>query len=217
MLLVGVDVAFILVDLVFNVMGLNPLTSMQVHRDHSVPEFYQYIKLAWCVALTLLIGWAARSWHPVFWAPLFTMLLLTDAATMHEQLGGVIADAWHLPAVAGLRPRDLGELVVAAAFVLPSLLLVGLTWRRAGQAARRFHVTVVALLGLLAVFGLVFDLLHQATTNVRLEQVFTLLEDGGEMVAVSALLSFLIASANAYPRVWVGTLVRPLARRDGVG
>ncbi|MGD8215946.1 hypothetical protein [Aestuariimicrobium sp. Y1814] len=209
-LLVGVDVAFIVLDLLLNVMGLNPLTSMQVHRDRSVPEFYQYIKLGWCIALVLLVGWAQRTWQPVFWAPLLFALLLTDAATVHEHLGGVIAEAWGLPAVAGLRPRDLGELVVALALVAPSLVLVALAWRRASRAARRFHVTIVSLLGLLAVFGLVFDLLHSATTNPRLDQVFAVLEDGGEMVAISAMLAFLVASAASGYRVWGGTLLHGL-------
>ena len=222
-LLVGVDLAFIMADLLLNVMGLNPLASMQVDRDRSVPEFYQYIKLGWCVALVILVGWSARTWQPLTWAPLFAMLLLTDAATVHEQAGGWLAGVLHLPAVAGLRPRDLGELIVAAAFVLPSLALVAFAWRRTSAGNRRFHVTIVALLGLLAAFGLVFDLLHSAATNPYLDQVIALLEDGGEMLAVSALLAFLIATAAGGRDVWLGTLVgRALPRAvaaaiDGTG
>lgn len=213
-LLAGVDLAFIIADLLLNVVGMGPLASMQVHRDRSVPEFYQYIKLGWCLALVVLLGWSARTWQPVKWAPLFAVLLLTDAATVHEQAGGWLAGALHLPAVAGLRPRDLGELVVAAAFMVPSLALVMVAWRRTSAPYRRFHVTIVALLGLLAAFGLIFDLLHSAARTPSVDQLVALLEDGGEMLAVSALLAFLVAHAASGRDVWLGTLVgRALPRR----
>lgn len=206
LLLAGVDLAFILGDLLMNVLGLSPLSSMQVHRDHSIPEFYQYIKLGWCVSLTLLLGWLTRSWQPVLWAPLFAVLLVTDAATVHEYVGGWLATTLNLPAVAGLRPRDLGELIIAAVFVLPSLVLVAATWRRSTVLLRQFHVTIIALLGLLATFGLVFDMIHSAITHRRTQQLLALLEDGGEMLTVSALLAFLVAAAASGTRVWLGTL-----------
>lgn len=210
-LLISVDLAFMLFDFVLNIRGLGPLASMQVHRDHSVPEFYQYIKLGWAVALVVLLGWVARSWQPTFWAPLFALLLLTDAASVHEQAGGWLATLLDLPAILGLRPRDLGELIVAAAFVIPSVVIIAFTWRRTSARLRRFHVTIVALLGLLAVFGLVFDLLHSATTHPPADQLLALLEDGGEMLAVSALLAYLVAAAASHMDVWLGTLFRHLS------
>lgn len=206
-----VDLAFIGIDLVFNVMGLNPLSSMQVDRDRSVPEFYQYIKLAWCVTLVVQLGWVTRSWQPVFWAPLFTLLLATDAVRIHEQAGGWLATVAHLPALqlpalGDLRPQDLGEVIVAVAFVLPSVALIALTWSRASIRARRFHLTITALMGLLATFGLLFDALHSVASDPRTQQVFALLEDGGEMLTVSALLAFLLAALASGKDVWLGTL-----------
>jgi hypothetical protein len=163
-----------------------------LETDGGLAEFYQYMKQFWIVLCMATAFLQRRQAAYLCWAGLFGFLLVDDAVQFHEQAGRVLGQKLGLPAVLGLRPDDLGELLVAGivAGALVAALAVTL-WRERGPAlriSRDLFVLTVAL----GACGVVLDMIH-VIVYYRVPAVSTLLallEDGGEMVIVSALTAY---------------------------
>lgn len=193
-LLVGMDLVYLVVDVSHNILGVaSPRSSFEVHRDRSIPEFYQYTKLLWILGVITVLAWSVRQSNLLVWTPFFGFLLATDALTLHEMAGGWLATQLSLPPVLGLRPRDLGEAIVAGSLTVVTLAGVLVTWRRSGAGVRSVHLGLGRLVVALGLFGLVADLLTSALSGrAGVLAVASRVEDGGEMVVVSAILAFLV-------------------------
>ena len=191
------DLSFIAADVVFNDLGYYPFSKVEIHRDGSAPEFYQYLKLGWAMMTLGLIAWTARTLRPLVWVPVVGFLMATDAARLHERLGWAWAKRWDLPAMGGLQGGDVGEVLVASLVIVPAIVLLAAQWPRQKPHHRRFHLTVVAFMVLLGCFGVGLDIAHSLTrsANPTLAMVLDVIEDGGEMLTISALLAYLVASA----------------------
>ncbi len=188
-----------------------------LESGNGLAAIYQYIKWVWlsgCLALAFL---QTRSQVFVGWTLLFAFLLLDDALELHEALGVVIAASWHLPALFGMRPDDLGELIVAAGIGCVALAMVGITFRRGGSDARQLSADLMCLLAALALFGVFFDMLHSITyySAPGIAKVFALLEDGGEMLVVSVITAYVfdLTSNAGRPRLGVWTRLRAVVSR----
>ncbi len=119
------------------------------------------------------------------WSAVFLWVLADDAASIHERLGEQLGARLGLPALAGLDPQDLGELLVMAAAGGLALLLVGAAHRGTRGPERQLSWRLLALLALLAGFGVGLDMAASALRSGWLGFV----EDGGEMIGVSLLLA----------------------------
>jgi len=216
-LLVVVDFIFIVVH------GLHAWSPWLVgghfsmESDNGLAAIYQYIKLVWlsgCLALAFV-----QTRSPVFvgWTLLFGFLLLDDALELHERFGAIIAMSWNLPAILGMRPADLGEIIVAGAIGCAALAMVLITFRRAGTEAQQLSADLMCLLAALALFGVFFDMLHTITyfNAPSIAEVFALIEDGGEMLVVSAITAYVfdLTSNAGRPRLGVWTRVRAAVSR----
>jgi hypothetical protein len=156
------------------------------------PEAFQTLQWLWCLGLLGLLAFVLRRWAFAALLPLLAFLLLTDTFELHERLGRHLADALALEPMLGLRPRDLGELMVigAAALVTVPLALVGL-WLARG--VDRLHVLrIFLLLGFVLFCGVALDLVHiLIIADARPGDAFGLIEDGGEMVGATFLVAYL--------------------------
>ena len=181
-------------------------------RDGGTAETVQYAKTLW-VGLCAL-GLAARTRQPVYAAlgALFLGLLADDAGQLHEFWGARLADGLALPAVAGLRPSDLGEVLFLALWVGPVFGAGVAGYRRSDRAARHAARWALGALAALAAFGVGADAVHQAATAAvevpGLHSLLTLIEEGGELAVMSALAAAAVAAA-------VGDLPAPPARGAG--
>lgn len=189
-----------------------------MESDNGLASIYQYIKQIWLAGCLGLAFVQTRSKVFVGWTLLFAFLLLDDALELHERFGVLISASWNLPAVFGMRPADLGEVIVAAGIGCAALALVAITFRRGGSDARQLSADLMCLLAALALFGVFFDMLHTITyfNAPSLAQFFALVEDGGEMLVVSVITAYVfdLTSNAGRPRLGVWERVRGVVSRS---
>jgi hypothetical protein len=160
-------------------------TAFAVTVDGSLGETYQYLKMFWIVLL--LTGVSVRTGRLSYlsWALFFLYLLLDDSLQLHERLGSmVVARMGYVPAFR-LRAQDFGELTVVGSAGLFFACLLAFTWWRGDQEFRRVFRGLALLVGVVLLFGVGVDMLHPMVDSSSLKTALGLLEDGGEMVAMS--------------------------------
>lgn len=169
-----------------------------ITADRKLPEIYQYLKF---IAVCLLLKHAAethRCRQHYAWIVFFVYLLLDDSLKIHEKCGKFIANHIPFEPLFGLSMHNFAELAVSV--IAASLLIFPLLWAY-GTGSRTFRAIshrLVLLVGALVSFGVLVDvaggMLFTSTSGLAME----LLEDGGEMVSVSAITwyAFRTASSN---------------------
>lgn len=159
--------------------------------DGSYIEILGHIQLVAALVWLMFVG--IRRHVLVYWAWSLVLFAITfdDFMQIHERWGERVARAFDFPAIAGLRPDDLGEMMMwatAALLLCPFLLMSHL---RAPKYARRDSWVMVILVILLAGFGVVVDQLHIMVTS-DLSAVgnatWGFIETSGELLAMTLLL-----------------------------
>lgn len=213
--LLAIDVALILAHLAIVLTwgkdSFPPaLLTFDINSDNTLGEIVGYLKLAALVLGALWLWLRTRS--PVFPAVglFFLLILLDDAGQLHERLGGRIAGRF-LTGFGGAA-HDLGEIVVWAVLAIPALGALGWgAWRSAPRFRLAAAVIVVPTLAALAFTGVFLDLvsavigrLPEGPARMPLRIVFGILEDGGEMMALSlgCALAAGVAAAITGARRW---------------
>jgi hypothetical protein len=178
--------------------------------DGGYPEIYMYAKTL-CAASMLAFLWR-RAWEPVFgaWALFFAYVFCDDALRLHERGGRLLAATAGLPDVFGVSARSLGELAVFAFFGVVFLLLISVAHLRSSGAARRSSHVFAALFVALVVFGMGIDFLHTAELHEALKAMFSVVEDGGELVTLSVVCWYALKLVLA-SRSGAGAAVPPPA------
>jgi hypothetical protein len=164
-----------------------------LYQDAGFGELYQYPKTF--LIVLLLIGLSLRPARRSYliWAGLFLYLLLDDSLRLHERLGRTVAGQLEYIPGLQLRAQDFGELTVLAVVGLLFAVFLALAWQRSDRDFRRDSKYLTLLVGCLALFGVVLDMVHvivrarEAAGAIGLLGVTAigLLEDGGELVAMS--------------------------------
>lgn len=184
-----------------------------LETDRGLPEMYQYIKLLWIVVCLFVMFLLVRRKTFLAWMGLFAFLLIDDATELHERVGYWLGVELGLPAVASLRPDDLGELLVAGVLGMLTLGLVAAVFWRGGQHTRQVTFDLLILIGLLAFFAVIVDVVHVAAyySAPSVSELLALIEDGGEMLVVSLMTCYLfdVASQRGVPRFNLYRALRP--------
>lgn len=165
--------------------------------DWGLGEIAQYAKEVLAMGAAIVLFRARR--EPVYLAVagLLLALLVDDATRFHEVAGEAISGALSIPALPGIRGQDVGEVLALASWAVP-LGLAGLVAyvksdRLARHHARLFGAAVVVLAG----FGVVADLVHQAFSTVwGLSFALEVVEEGGELVTMSVIAAAIVAVAR---------------------
>jgi len=141
----------------------------------------------------------------VGWAIVFAFLLLDDAFQIHERFGKWLSQEYSLPVAFGLRPDDIGELLFAAAIGVVTMLLIGVGFWWGDVDARLVSRDMALLVILLAGLGVGMDLLHVIAyfKAPLLAQFLLIVEDGGEMLVVSAMVAYMVNVLNHRGRATV--------------
>jgi hypothetical protein len=177
-----------------------------LESDNGLAALYQYIKQVWLLACLGLAFLQTRARAFIGWTMLFAFLLLDDLLQFHERFGELIAARLNYPAVLGLRPTDLGELTAAAAIGSVALALAAHTFRRGDRRARWLAADLLCLLAALAFFGVFADMLHTILyfKSPAIAPVFAMIEDGGEMLVVSAMTAYAFDITSSGGRLRIG-------------
>jgi hypothetical protein len=186
------DMAFILVHALHVWSPWFAAYSFSIDADGGLAEMYQYLKLFWLAACFGVVFLQTRRWAFVGWALFFGFLMFDDMLQFHERAGEVLGPKLGIPPAYGMRTEDYGEIACALVLGVCAVGLVITTFRRGGRMARKVSADLLCLLGALALFAVFFDTLH-TITHFRvpaLAPVLTLIEDGGEMIVVSAIAAY---------------------------
>jgi hypothetical protein len=194
LLLIATDLAFGLLAIGFHEGVLHDVgLSLELEGGHA--EFYQYVKECWIV---LCCGYLlARTRQPVYsaLALTFAYVLADDALAIHERVGEELAPSLHVALPLDATPQALGEVLFFVAVGLGLLLVGTVTYYLSDAPSRRTARFAVMGLGLLAFFGVFVDALHQTLLSVNAVRfVLEVLEDGGELVAMSFITTGAIAA-----------------------
>ena len=195
-----------------------------IERDGSFGEMYQYLKyLGIGLALAHLFR---RTRLPVLvgWIGVFAFLLLDDSMRIHERFGlGMVA--WiHLPDFGGLRGRDIGELIFAALVIAVLAPVLALGFTRGSPSSRGLSADLTFCLAALAACAIGGDTIHRMLTGTVINTAAGMMEDGGEMMALS-LTCYYVAQWIPYrartedavrfrPGLWLMTLAMARPLRD---
>ena len=186
-LLLLIDLAFVPPHVAFMTHHLaSPLWS--ISEDGGYGEIFQYLKEFGVAAMLLAIAIRQARMIHLAWAALFVYFLLDDALQIHEVFGARLVALFQLQPMGGLKAQDLGELGVSAGFGALLFGFIGACYLFADAAARRISRHLFALVMLLCLFGVVVDMLHSAIPSPIGRAVWGLIEDGGEMVAMSLIV-----------------------------
>ncbi|MDY6948808.1 MAG: hypothetical protein SXG53_24195, partial [Pseudomonadota bacterium] len=151
------------------------------------------------------------------WAVVFAFLLLDDAFQFHENFGHWLGSQYSLPVAFGLRSEDIGELLFASLIGGATVLLIGFGYWRGDADARIVARDIALLVIVLAALGVGVDMLHVITyfKAPLLGQVLLIVEDGGEMLVVSAIAAYtfniLVHQGRVSVNLWacVRSLISP--------
>lgn len=197
-LLLALDLAFVLAHLANAWLLPKAWPMLSLEQDRSLSEWAQYAKFGAMALLLLAAAAWQRRWHALSWVPLMGFLLLDDAFSVHERYGWLASVRLQLPTWLGLSGQDIGQLLVSGVSGLMLFLPIVLGWALGDAAFRRRSEGLAWRFGLLGFFGVIVDAAHNWTKPwPGLDFAVGVLEDGGEMVAASLMLAWVLAMAAA--------------------
>lgn len=207
-LFLTIDAGILLAHLSGKLIGKPDSFVFDLGADRSYGELLMYIKLAWIAMLLALVARRRRSRVLAAVAIASVVLLVEDAFLLHERVGWALEDpiANAFPALRGhgILAIQAGELMWLAVVGTSILVMFVVAYRRGSPEDRRAALSIALFFGVLAVFAVGVDTIHSffplGSTG---DLVLTLLEDGGEVVALTppVALAFALALATSEPRV----------------
>lgn len=199
MLLVA-DGVFLLLHVYWLRTQTNPLLSIQCDRSYA--ELFQYLKEIWLVLLLVVTAWRSGMKGYLAWALVFVYMLLDDALMVHEKLGAAVAQSMSMHGVMGLRPQDMGELLVTCSFGLLLLIPLSVCMWRSPPAFYRASLHLMLLVLCIASFGVAVDMVHvMVGKQTILYPILGMLEDGGEMIVMTFVVAYawLLVTGSGQP------------------
>jgi len=178
--------------LVFSELYGGPLLDIVV--DWSIPEMFQYFKeVSLSVALFVLYR-DTRQFIYVIFAVIAIFLFMDDAFKYHESVGHYLAPiiaTTALPTMLNTAPNFIGE--VLSLLPLTLILPFGVVFFFSANKETKFVAVILfGLLVMLFIFGVVIDFLNNSSVTLPkgLREILHVIEDFGEMITMSVLLSY---------------------------
>ena len=195
LILVAMDIIFVLghalvIYLIFRRVEFDWSISnmLRVDYDGGYPEIFQYLKYILIIIAIIYIMYQKKEYNYLSWLLLFILLFFDDALRFHEYFGGLVSERFNYKPMFGLGTQDLGELTYVALFGPLVLLVLFLGYRNGNEKYKKTNLDLVLLFSLFLFFGIVIDMLHVLFNDNRYTKlIMVLLEDGGEMLALSLL------------------------------
>jgi hypothetical protein len=138
----------------------------------------------------------------LWWALVFSYLLIDDIVQVHEQVGDFLGRRVALLSLFGERAADVGEITFAGLVALGCIVLLGIAYRQGSESFRHFSRRLALLVFLLALFGVVIDFVHGFLMRYGpwVDWSIAVIEDGGEMVVTSVIVWYCYSWAKREAR-----------------
>jgi hypothetical protein len=190
LLLLIADIVFIILHIVYRYTDLLPSSLFSLSRDRGYAEFFQYTKELWIAILLLILGIKQRRGLFTAFSFLFLYFLTDDSIELHEGMGKFFADFLNFQPAFGLRAVDFGEVLVSAFFGLLFFGSIAIFYYLSERPERKIAQSLIGLILLMALFGILLDMIEVMTTHPATARVLTIIEEGGEMVVMSIIAWF---------------------------
>lgn len=192
LLLVCSDLGFVLLHVISVETGWLRGARISLEAEGGPAEIFQYLK-EFSVMVCMVVAFVAtRRAVYISWALVSLFLLADDSMQFHESVGMWLGERYAFAAPFGLRSYDVGELLFAGSAGLVMLVLVGGAVWRGTEQCRRVSRDLGILIVALGLVGILLDVVHVVAYYGRslLAQVLLVLEDGGEMIVMSAMTAY---------------------------
>jgi hypothetical protein len=191
-LLVATNLFLLFLDVFHFFTGVLGEPIFDLETNAGLGHTFRYFQELWIV---LMFGaMALRKWRflCISWALLFMALLVDDSISLHEWLGLLLSQRLNLPSVLGLRPEDLGEMIVYGSWGVTLTLLTLVAHWVSREDARQFSGILLGLLVLLVIAGPGMDTIEGMIHQVWIHAALGKVEEGGSMMVVSVFVWYLI-------------------------
>lgn len=216
-LLISADLIFVLLYVLNRTYRFAHLPLYRLDIDGSYPEFYQYTKFVWIIILLIHIAIITRHKGYISWILVFLYFLADDALQIHERAGRFMTEHFVFELPFQLRVQDIGELAAFAMFGIPLLALLVWSYYRGAPTFKRIWKDMLLLVIIFAFFVIVFDLVHAAIdVSPTMDRIWSLTEDGAEMVVVSIITWYVFRVAFYRGRPTTFLLERPTADSESI-
>ncbi len=158
-----------------------------IEQESGYSEIFEYIKTSVTVFILVQMYLLQRKLGFLSWALIFTVVLIDNAFGLHEHLGGLATSGLKIEQVFGLNLQDAGELLTWAFTGLVLLVLLATAYR--DRALTSFSNTLMAFVGLLALFAVGVDVVHSLYSQ-QVTFFFGFIEDGGELLTLSLITTY---------------------------
>lgn len=187
---IGFMVLYVLSAFLFQLYEIQIHQFLYFNTENSLASTWGYAKYGFALALFYALFRESKNVGFVLLIAILLILLLDDAAELHDKLGLALGRYLDFGLFAGLEGQDRGEPVVYVfmAAIIFTLLYISFGYFKSSNMQTFINFTWALLL--LAFFGAAFDVVHAvffADTEFlsALDVVATVIEDGGELLAVS--------------------------------
>ncbi|WP_299531865.1 hypothetical protein [Ulvibacterium sp.] len=120
-------------------------------------------------------------------------MLLDDAFKLHETTGKFLVTYLDIQPIMGLESVNYGELLHAFIAGITILPLIAYCYISGDRTYRKFFLDLTLLLTVLLFFGIFIDIIHSYFSDTYLlGGFFGLIEDGGEMIALSLIAWYVL-------------------------
>lgn len=184
-----IDFLFIVVHLMMKLELIHLPGIFWLDWEGGYAERFQYLKYAVIIMFCVYHYYNVKKSGYLFWGLLFCVLMFDDALEFHERTGRYLAEQLNIPSAFGLRSLDYGELLYSAGAGSLFLILLVIAYQNGSKKFRKTCVDIVLLFFLLLFFGIGIDMVHSVFNHRgALTSLLVMLEDGGEMLALSIIV-----------------------------
>lgn len=206
-LLILADLAFIVVHILHSYTSLSLLRSslFSIESERAYAEIFQHVKEFWIVILLILLAMRRANFLYLSWSLLFSYILLDDSVEIHERLGAFLAHFFSFQPQFYLRAQDFGELIVFFFFGTMLFGLIAITHYLSDFADRRISKCLFNRVALLLFLGVIVDAVDIIVRHTLATSVLGMIEDGGEMLVMSVIASFVFSSISSCEEISVSS------------
>ena len=190
-LLLLADVAVVVVHLMHAYTPAFRDEFYSITRDRGLAEIIRYYKLGLVILALLALATSRRSISYASWAVVIGLVLWDDVIGTRERLAERVAAWLDLPAVLGLRPQDLGELVVVGFYLVAIAVPVFVAYC-VSRPDRPFWWSMVTLLAAVFFLNVGVDIVHVALRETAWAGLLGALEEGAATIAITFILRLTI-------------------------